>query len=354
MVMKIVSCTTFIWALLIIGLISSSCSSTNSLKISLIEPAPVLIPSDIKSIGIIDRSMPSKENEKVDQVDKVLSVEGKNLDKDGAQQSVVGLYDELVASDEFYNVKIMDSVDVRNSGMGIFPSALSWTSIEQICHENDVQAIFALSFYDTDTKIDYQAVPVKIEGPLGINIPAIEHHATTGTTIKSGWRIYDPIRKYILDEYVINEYIESKGVGINPVKAVETIIVGRKEDILRISNNIGHSYALRLFPYKIRVERDYYVKGTNNFEIGKRRAQTGDWNGAAELWEQEVSNPKAKIAGRAHYNMAIINEINGDLDAAVDWASKSYTDYKNKDALKYLNVLKQRIEKNRLLALQME
>ncbi len=29
-----------------------------------------------------------------------------------------------------------------------------------------------------------------------------------------------------------------------------------------------------------------------------------------------------KIAGRAHYNMAIINEINGDLETAKQWATE--------------------------------
>jgi hypothetical protein len=76
--------------------------------------------------------------------------------------------------------------------------------------------------------------------------------------------------------------------------------------------------------------------------VAKRRAQTGDWQGAAALWEQELSNQDPKIAGRAYYNMAIINEINGDLESAMDWASKAYSDYNVKPALRYLNALKYR------------
>ena len=71
--------------------------------------------------------------------------------------------------------------------------------------------------------------------------------------------------------------------------------------------------------YRIRVARRYYVRGTTNFKIAKHRAQTGNGDGAAELCNKEVSNPKRKVAGRACYNMAIINEINDDLNAAVEW-----------------------------------
>jgi hypothetical protein len=53
-----------------------------------------------------------------------------------------------------------------------------------------------------------------------------------------------------------------------------------------------------------------------------------------------------KIAGRAAYNMAIINEINGDLDAALKWAQKSYEDYNNKLGLNYVRILENRKAKN--------
>jgi hypothetical protein len=315
------------------------------MTIPVTEPSVVYVPPNINTIGIIDRSLPSKENEAMDKIDKVLSVEGKNFDKDAAHQTVVGLYDELMNNGRFSYVGIIDSVNVRNPGSGIFPAALSWEAVDRICNEHDVDAIFALSFYDTDTKIDYQVVPVEISGPVGLKIPAVEHHATVTTFIKLGWRIYDPVNRQIRDEFGANHTLVSKGVGINPVVAIESI-AGRKEAVMQTSSNLGHQYALRILPYRIRVKRDYYVRGTNNFEIAKRRAQTGNWDGAAELWEKEVSNSKLKVSGRACYNLAIINEINGDLDKAIEWASRSYTDTRNKLALRYVNTLQYRVQRN--------
>ncbi len=330
------------------SILFSSCSTTNIMTISVTEPPLVYVPSDVKAIGIINRSLPSKENEKIDKLDKILSAEGKNLDKEAASQAIVGLYDEMLNNSRFSEVKIIDSVNVKSPGLGIFPAVLPWETVERICYENNVDALFALSFYDTDTRIDYKAIPVQVGGVLGVKIPAIEHHANVSTQIKSGWRIYDPGNKLILDEFLNNENVASRGVGINPAKAIESIL-GRNEAVLQISNNMGHNYAFRIAPYRVRVSRDYYVGGTDNFKIAKRRAQTGDWDGAAELWLQEVSSPKRKVAGRACYNMGIINEINDDLIAAMDWTSKSYTDYKNKDALRYLNILKGRIDRKREL-----
>ena len=330
-----------------------SCSSTNTLTLSVTEPAPVYLPSNIKAVGIINRSLPSDKNKDLDQIQQILTIEGKDLDKDGTHQSVIGLQDELVNYMMFSEVKIINNIEAMSPGLGIFPSALSWDAIERICTENNVDAIFELSSFDTDSKIDYKAVQVQVAAPLGVKIPAIEHRATITTFIKTGWRIYDPANRAIRDEYTVNKQVTSRGAGINPMRAVEAVM-GRKESVLKESNSIGHSYASRILPYKIRVTRDYYVKGTNNFEIAKRKAQTGDWDGAAVLWEKEVPNPDGKVAGRACYNMAIINEINGNLSTAIDWASKSYTDYNDREALHYVNILKDRIAENEQLVQQQQ
>ena len=41
-----------------------------------------------------------------------------------------------------------------------------------------------------------------------------------------------------------------------------------------------------------------------------------------------------------------------DLDQAIEWAQKAYTDYEIKEAIRYIKILKRRKENNRLLASQ--
>ena len=52
--------------------------------------------------------------------------------------------------------------------------------------------------------------------------------------------------------------------------------------------------------------------------------------------------------------MAILGEINGDLDAAIQWAQKAYENYNNKLALKYVSILKNRKASNQRLDYQLE
>jgi hypothetical protein len=172
--------------------------------------------------------MPTDETKAFDVIDKVFSLEGANLDKDGAKESIKELSNELLNNNRFTEVKKLDDIDFRTPKLDLFPVPLSWDIVAQICKE----------------------------------------------------------------------------------------------------------------------------KGTDNFKIARRKAQMGNWDAAAVLWEKETDNPKMKIAGRACYNMAIISEINGDLDAALGWAQKSYEDYNDKLAIRYTRILENRRYKNDVLKMQ--
>ncbi|MDH7448224.1 DUF6340 family protein [Aquimarina sp. 2201CG14-23] len=324
------------------------CGSKKSLKAEVIKPPLVSLDSSVKKIGILNRSIPSDQNIGLDQVDKILSIEGEKLDKEGAEQAIVALKTALLQNPRFTEVIIIPITLKENPGGGVFPSSLSWDQVDDLCTKNQVDAIFSLAVYDTDAKAAYTVNETQVEGPLGIKIPAIEHIVDIETKIKTGWRIYDPIKKRISDQLTVNQKTKSKGKGINPIKAIEAV-TNRKQSVLQISQKIGSDYALRLLPYKDHVYRNYYVKATPNFEIAKRKVETGQWEGAAQLWEKETSNLDPEIAGQACFNMAFYNEIKGDYTKAIEWATKSYTDYENKNALRYIDDLNERIENQKIL-----
>lgn len=337
--------------ILTLAFLMVSCK-TNQLYLNVTEPAPVTVPSYIKKVGVINRSAPTDETRAVDVIDKVLSLEGDKLDKEGALESIKGLSDELLNNNRFSDVKVLNDINFKTNKLALFPVPLSWEIVEKICNETGTDALFSLEKFDTDTRISYSNRPVEIKTPLG-KLAGLEHQADMNTIVKTGWRIYDPASKAILDEYIYEDAIVFTGRGINPLLAAGALI-GRKDAVNKVSNEAGHGYAMRLIPYRLRVYRDYYVKGTANFKIARRKAQLGKWDEAGELWQKETENPKMKIAGRAVYNMAIISEINGDLDSALGWAQKSYEDYNNKLGIKYVRILENRKYKNEVLKVQEE
>lgn len=181
-------------------------------------------------------------------------------------------------------------------------------------------------------------------------VPALAQQVNMTTLVKTGWRIYDPSSRNILDEYVLSRDLAFRG---SPMAAASAII-GHKEEVVKVGNQAGQAYAYRIMPYSVRVSRFYYVRGSSNFTVATRMARTGNWDGAAKLWQQETTNASRKVAGRACYNMAIISEINGDLNGAMAWAQKAYENYNNRLALSYVNVLRNRQSNDAVLKEQTE
>lgn len=334
-------------------LFGTACSSTNRVTISVQQPAAVSVPSSMQEVGVINRSLTREPAGVMETIDQIFSVKGPELDSLGSEAGVRSLAEELRKNERFTRVDKPEAGRLENPSYGIFPAPLSWDAVGEICTKHDLDGLFSLEFYNTSSDIEYSTRRVTIEGPLGLEIPALEHHAEVHTTIKTGWRIYDYTNRRILDEYTRTDVVTTGGSGINPMEAVRAV-TGRTEAVKTVSGNTGHYYARSILPYYTRVNREYYVRGNDNFKMARRRAQTGNWDGAAELWLRETENPRGKIAGRAHYNMAIINEIDGDLENAIEWARIAYEDYGDRRALGYLRTLRNRQARAELLREQMD
>lgn len=338
----------FIYILTSVLLISCS-ATTSMLTLSVPQPSKVNLSKNVQSIGVVNRSVPSVNYNKFDVLDKILTAEEKNLDKNGALETINGLAESLSANKQFTNVIIVDSLILKEYGIDVFSPELKQTDVEKICSKYNIDALYELSFYDTDAIVNFKTITNQKANAFGIKVPIIEQQLTINTLIKTGWRLYDNTSKYISDQYTTTNNFTVTGSGINPVKAYEAI-ANRKNEVNRISKNNGFYYGNQLLPYSTRERRTYFVKGNDNFKIAQRKAQTGDWAGAGLLWKKETLNQNPKIAGRAFYNMAIISEINRDLDDALNWASKAYADFNIKEALQYSKLLKNRIAKNKIIA----
>ena len=140
--------------LAIIAIAASSCA-TQQLYLNVTRSAPVTIAPEIKTVGIIDRSNPTDQTKSLDALEKVLSLEGADLDSIGTREAIRGVTEELMANDRFNEVKQLSDMKFQTSGLGGMPAPLTWNQVSDICNESNTQALFALELYDTDTHISY-------------------------------------------------------------------------------------------------------------------------------------------------------------------------------------------------------
>jgi hypothetical protein len=87
-------------------------------------------------------------------------------------------------------------------------------------------------------------------------------------------------------------------------------------------------------------------------QAGKLAASM-DWQGAAEIWKKVAYQEKERIAAKACFNMALVCEMEDLLIPALDWAIKSYFIKQDPITKDYIDQMKVRYEKQKVLRAQM-
>lgn len=330
----------------------ASCTSTRQLTISTIEPSPVDFSNQIRKIGIVNSSNSSFVKSYSTRLEQLIVMEERWLADKGTEAALTGLFDELAQDERFDTVRILDNLENATTDFGTRPSNDTWKKIADICEENGVDAIFSLASHDTETQFSLKKTKIDQLGMMRDRTQVSAQEITLETLIENGWRIYDPKQKLLVDEFTSNEQIVASAKGVSPVDALQAIDK-RRETLLEQSKSSGSSYAQRMQPTKLDVQRNYYVVGTRNFELADDKIQNGDYHEAIKLWEEEIANPKSRISGRACYNLAVINEFNGNLNAAMNWATKSYNLHKEDATLDYITTLERRQAQTDVLKVQL-
>jgi hypothetical protein len=329
----------------------SGCRST--VRLNVLQPAQINLPQNYEKLAIVHRHRPTQENLLTSIVDGILSGGvGLLTDREAGKMCLSGLKESLLRTPR-YTVVEPPGVDLKGTGTGVFPPPLAWDQVESICKANGADALIVLEIFDTKSLITWKTEEKKVKDKDGNESSYTEMVATLRMMVTSGWRIYDYERKLVVDEHRGENFLDFHGRGRTRDLALAALITGR-EAINRTSRHSGNMYGFRIAPQWTTVSREYFTKGSPVLRRAARMSRTGDWEGAAHLWERLSTSPTRKVARRATYNMAIAHEVRGNLDEAWRWANRSYVQYRVRKGRRYAQVLRWRIADQERLNQQMQ
>ena len=89
--------------------------------------------------------------------------------------------------------------------------------------------------------------------------------------------------------------------------------------------------------------RSYFASGDANLKNAAPLVISNQWEQAIALWKNTAETSNSKSAkSKAEFNIALGLEMLGDVDAAIDWALKSYNTMYRTNTYNYLETLEQR------------
>ncbi|MBS0010205.1 MAG: hypothetical protein KFF49_02270 [Bacteroidales bacterium] len=320
-------------------LLLSGCGAS---RISFNVPVPAIqtIPNEISSIAIINRSLPS--NAEANRLEGLLTGEGLKQDTLSTQHVLNGLGQSLGGSARFNVVKASEAL--VGSGIGnLLPEALSWEVVDHLCEKYNSDALLALEAYDSDFLVTGAAISKDL---LGMRANGL-------VTVNCGFRMYYPVSRSIIDEFIYRHDMEWGAGGLSVVAAADALI-NKKRAIEQASREAGILYGRRLTPDWIYISRDYFKRGKGNYDLaeGARMMQLNDWDKAIAALERAMQSDKRKVRGRAAHNLAVVYEILGDLHRAKEWTTVAWGQYRERKSREYGYILTRRIQEAELIGYQ--
>ena len=109
-----------------------------------------------------------------------------------------------------------------------------------------------------------------------------------------------------------------------------------------------------IVPYWYPEKRYFYTKGNDDLVIAKLDVMMNNWESAYQLWDNYKNDTNTKIAQRACFNLALANEMKGNLQEAYNMANYTYGNYNLFIAKIYSKKLKKRLEDQAVIEIQLE
>ncbi len=172
------------------------------------------------------------------------------------------------------------------------------------------------------------------------------NEATEIVHVLSGWTFYDLKKSEIIYTHINIDTITWNEPAFSLTKA-KRVLPPRRDAVLHAAEIAGINFAGYVAPHWIEVERMYYKSRQVELKKTDDLIEQNRWLEAAEIWKKNTTNKNKKIAAKSMFNMALACEMNDELDAAIDWAVKSFharrKDVYHTDACKtYIKILAMR------------
>lgn len=314
-----------IYLFCLIGIALSSCKSFYSvINIETPVPAKEALPDDIQSLTLMNRSI---NNQFMEHQEDTLEnyfyrhnyqLSAVVLDIDAADTTLLVLADLLYASGRYDVVVPLERNIPKNISYNLIPDTLNTEFVRQICETYQTDALMVMEQFSTKAMTDYSAESYRsMDGTFNT------YYASLDMKYNAFFRIYKPGNKTIEIPIADTIYWENGDVDL---EFLFVRLPSVKEAVINAGIKVALDIDSKISPTWKREKRGFFV-------LDRGKDQTRQWmeenktQEAREYWMQMTQSDKKKIKSRAEYNLALVSELEGDIDQAMEWALKSYNTY---------------------------
>jgi hypothetical protein len=314
----------------------TGCITYEPLKIQVLSPAQKDVASDIYKVVLVNHCVYEKSVKNITQENTL------NFDSVCTDQYLEGLLQILRSSPRFQLVEY-PYLFIKKSSFANRFKKFSWEEIEKICADSSADAAIVLENYQ-----------VTYTDPIKLNYNSeYGFYGNLQVENNSLWKIYNLRSRDFADDYVLQDTLFWDASG-NYDFEVYNQLPEISDAVLQSCFYAGFKYGERIAQTWATKRRYILSCEIFDFITAADLAKKGEWTKAIEIWKKYPYGKKKRLAAFASYNLAVACETLDNIDAALDWAAKSYFLRKDSYTESYISTLEKRKEEKKLIEKQLK
>ena len=165
--------------------------------------------------------------------------------------------------------------------------------------------------------------------------------------------VYDTDKKQFLAKETLEDTLEWSKNVLNIQTGLKDL-PSQEEGVEYAIEELGQLFTRSVAPYWIAVERFFFVPSGKDFKKAADYAEAMQWDEAMKIWTQYAGSTNRKIAGQSAFNMALVCEVNGDYELALEWLTYAEKQYNIREINGYRTILQRRINESKILEEQLQ
>jgi hypothetical protein len=211
---------------------------------------------------------------------------------------------DLVLPPEIRTVSIVDLTDVPEGAAAVRGFTRGFETDEhQVISDGSPDAVVTLSAFDARSELS-------VEDAIAVR---------TSRVVLS-WQLMDSGGR-VLDEMPGSE-VADRWLAARDADG-STALPSAEQTIASLAESSGVAYARRFRDEDAEIVRDTFVRGDPRLRFARFAVQSGDWSRAMQLWTEVSRASEPWLAARAHYDLAVGYEVEGQVRRALDHADRA-------------------------------
>ena len=331
----------YLCILIVSALFFNSCSTSyRHVTIETAKPSEFLLPNDIVSLTLMNRSINDEfKNYQRDSLQQYFYKKEYNLSTiildSLAADTTLKVLGELLYESGRYDVVIPQEYNIyRGLKFYKMPNKLEWNYVKNICELYDTDALLVIERYFNKISTSYK---VMTNGYMS----EFYHEGSIDSKYDAVVKIYDPGREKIIRQMVVSDTIFWYHDDINQKKLFSRL-PRIKKVLIQTAIQTAFDIDKKLSPSWQSETRGYFIIDTKTNDQVDQFILNGEYESAQQYWTTYLKSNSRNTRSKAEYNMALVNEMQGKIEEAIEWANKSFNSQYRAQTENYLKQLGKR------------